>query len=242
MQDQWLSNTYLVYDEPGGNAVIIDGGGPMKPLLASVADKDLDLTHVLLTHHHFDHVADLGTVLEKYPEVKALAHPIEGEQIPDTCSKIEPGEKLETGGLSIEAIGTPGHTAGSLSFLVNESHVFTGDTLFKNSVGGVRAPGHTTYEDLKRSILDKLMQLPPATVVQPGHAEPSTVADEWENNTFIRTWRGLEKEGSEPCTAMGKSATLILLGDDYDGGHKAWVRWPDGSNDIVPGSAVETEV
>jgi len=50
----------------------------------------------------------------------------------------------------------------------------------------------------------------------------------------------MDPEGQEPCTALGEPATLILLGDDYDGGHKAWVRWPDGSDDIVPGSLVST--
>ena len=54
----------------------------------------------------------------------------------------------------------------------------------------------------------------------------------------MRVWRGLDPEGDEPCTAMGEPATLVLLGDDYDGGHKAWVRWPDGADDIVPGSQV----
>ena len=151
---------------------------------------------------------------------------------------IEPGDVVEAGGLRIEAIHTPGHTAGMLSFLV-EGNVFTGDTLFKNSVGGVRAPGHTTYADLKASIMDRLMTLPPETVVRPGHTDPTTVADEWDGNAFIRVWRGLDPEGDEPCTALGESATLVLLGDDYDGGHKAWVRWPDGSDDIVPGSQVQ---
>jgi hypothetical protein len=65
------------------------------------------------------------------------------------------------------------------------------------------------------------------------------VADELEQNRFVRLWRGLDSEGDEPCTALGEPATLILLGDDYDGGHKAWVRWPDGSDDIVPGSRVK---
>ena len=55
----------------------------------------------------------------------------------------------------------------------------------------------------------------------------------------MRIWRGVDQEGAEPCTALGEPATLILLGDDYDGGHKAWVRWPDGRDDIVPGSKVE---
>ena len=117
--------------------------------------------------------------------------------------------------------------------------MFTGDTLFKNSVGGVKAPGHTTYTDLRDSIMGTLMELPPNTIIYPGHAEETTVHREWDNNSFIRVWRGLDPEGSEPCTALGEPATLVLLGADYDGGTKAWVRWPDGSDDIVPGSKIE---
>jgi glyoxylase-like metal-dependent hydrolase (beta-lactamase superfamily II) len=117
--------------------------------------------------------------------------------------------------------------------------VFTGDTLFKDSVGGVKAPGHTTYADLRDSIMGTLMELPGETVIHPGHADDTTVAREWESNAFIRVWRGLDPEGAEPCTALGEPATLILLGADYDGGTKAWIRWPDGSDDIVPGSKVE---
>jgi hydroxyacylglutathione hydrolase len=117
--------------------------------------------------------------------------------------------------------------------------VFTGDTLFKNSVGGVKAPGHTTYTDLRDSIMGTLMELPPQTVIYPGHSEPTSVAAEWEANSFIRVWRGLDPEGAEPCVALGQPATLVLLGQDYDGGTKAWVRWADGSDDIVPGSRVE---
>jgi glyoxylase-like metal-dependent hydrolase (beta-lactamase superfamily II) len=126
-----------------------------------------------------------------------------------------------------------------LSLFANGTDVFTGDTLFKGSVGGVRAPGHTTYTDLKRSIMETLLELPPATRIHPGHTDPTTVADELEGNPFVRIWRGLDPEGSEPCTALGEPATLILLAEDYDGGHKAWVRWSDGSDDIVPGSQVE---
>jgi hypothetical protein len=73
----------------------------------------------------------------------------------------------------------------------------------------------------------------------PGHAAPTTIGDEWEQNGFIRIWRGVDPEGAAGCTALGEPATLVLLGPDYDGGHKAWVRWPDGRDDIVPGSQVE---
>jgi glyoxylase-like metal-dependent hydrolase (beta-lactamase superfamily II) len=126
-----------------------------------------------------------------------------------------------------------------LSLLIDGTDVFTGDTLFKGSVGGVRAPGSTTYADLKDSIMGTLLKLDPATRIHPGHTDPTTVGDELERNKFVRIWRGVDPEGAEPCTAMGEPATLILLGDDYDGGHKAWVRWPDGSDDIVPGSKIQ---
>jgi glyoxylase-like metal-dependent hydrolase (beta-lactamase superfamily II) len=149
------------------------------------------------------------------------------------------GETLQVGGLHIRAIATPGHTAGMLSFLINDEEVFTGDTLFKGSVGGVRAPGSTTFEDLKHSIMDVLMKLRPEVTIRPGHTDPTTVGEEWENNAFIRVWRGLDPEGSEQCTVGGEEATLVLWAPDYDGGHKAWVRWPNGKDDIVPGSRVE---
>ena len=239
MSDPWLSNTYVVADEPGGHAVMIDAGGPVAPLLEYLRRGQLQLTHVLLTHHHHDHVVELDEVLEAYPGTPVLIHPLERELVTGTTGTMQPGEPIESGALRIEPIHTPGHTAGMLSLLVDGSDVFTGDTLFKGSVGGVRAPGSTSYSDLKTSIMDKLLKLPPQTRIHPGHTDPTTVADELERNRFVRIWRGADPEGSEPCTAMGENATLILLGDDYDGGYKAWVRWPDGSDDIVPGSQVQ---
>jgi hydroxyacylglutathione hydrolase len=239
MSDGWLSNTYLVADELGAHAVMIDAGGPVDPLLEVLERMRFELTHVLLTHHHPDHVAELERVRERHPDVPVLIHPAEREDVRGATDTLEPGTKIYSGALEIEPLHTPGHTAGMLSLLVNGTDVFTGDTLFKGSVGGVRAPGHTTYADLKTSIMDKLLKLPPATRIHPGHTDPTTVAHELERNRFVRIWRGVDPEGSEPCTALGQPATLILLGDDYDGGHKAWVRWQDGSDDIVPGSQVQ---
>jgi hydroxyacylglutathione hydrolase len=122
--------------------------------------------------------------------------------------------------------------------VVNDRDVFTGDTLFRGSVGGVRAPGSTSFEDLRHSIMEVLMALPKDTRLHPGHTDPTTVGEEWEQNAFVRLWRGLDDEGDEPCTVEGEEATLVLWAPDYDGGHKAWVRWPDGRDDIVPGSRV----
>src|SRR6202042_704015 len=239
MSDGWLSNTYIVGDELGGSAVMVDAGGPVAPLLEFLKRGQLTLTHVLLTHHHHDHVAELDTVKSAFPGVPVLIHPLERDQVPGATELMQPGETIEIGALRIETIHTPGHTAGMLSLLFDGTDVFTGDTLFKGSVGGVRAPGHTTYTDLRDSITGTLMELPGETIVYPGHTDATSVAREWEQNSFIRVWRGLDPEGSEPCRALGEPATLILLGDDYDGGKKAWVRWPDGKDDIVPGSRVE---
>jgi glyoxylase-like metal-dependent hydrolase (beta-lactamase superfamily II) len=238
MSEPWLSNTYLVADEPGGSAVMIDAGGPVEPLLQVLSRGGMTLTHVLLTHHHHDHVAELDRVLVAHPGTPVLIHPLERELVPGADGALVPGETIDSGALSIEPIHTPGHTAGMISLLIDGTDVFTGDTLFKGSVGGVRAPGHTTYADLKASVMDKLLALAPQTRIHPGHTDPTTVAQELEHNRFVRIWRGVDPEGTEPCTAMGEPATLILLGDDYDGGHKAWVRWPDGADDIVPGSQV----
>jgi hydroxyacylglutathione hydrolase len=251
MHPQFLSNTYLVADGEGGPAFFVDAGGPVQPLIEAADRRSVEPTHVLLTHHHFDHVCEMGALRERWPGIEVLISPLERELVAgadgegagaESLGTIDAGDDRSFGALAVRPLRTPGHTAGMLSFLVShgsEAAVFTGDTLFKNSVGGVRAPGHTTYEDLRDSIMGTLMELPPQTVIRPGHSDATTVAQEWESNSFIRVWRGLDGEGAEPCTALGEPATLILLGEDYDGGTKAWVRWPDGSDDIVPGSRVE---
>jgi hydroxyacylglutathione hydrolase len=272
---QFLSNTYLVADGQGGPAFFVDAGGPVAPLIKTAEQLQLTPTHVLLTHHHYDHVCEVGELRERWPELEVLINPVESELIAAAAAESEQdggepfdpiaaGQRLSFGELDVLPLSTPGHTAGMLSFLVGEragfegvaprrsstgpapggfsggdAVVFTGDTLFKNSVGGVKAPGHTTYTDLRDSIMGTLMELPPQTVIYPGHSEATSVAQEWDSNGFIRVWRGLDAEGSEPCTALGEPATLVLLGEDYDGGTKAWIRWPDGSDDIVPGSRVE---
>jgi len=268
---QFISNTYLLADGDGGPAFFIDAGGPVEPLIEAADRLGVTPTHVLLTHHHFDHVSEVGVLRERWPKLEVLLSSREQELLAGAgedaaipaIGAVEAGDTLWFGKLEVRPLHTPGHTGGMLSFLVSErpggeesgarargggapggfagagAAVFTGDTLFKDSVGGVKAPGHTTYTDLRDSIMGTLMELPRDTVIYPGHALETTVAQEWESNPFVRVWRGLDAEGAAPCTALGEPATLVLLGPDYDGGTKAWVRWPDGSDDIVPGSRVE---
>jgi hydroxyacylglutathione hydrolase len=237
MHPDWLSNTYLVAREAGGPAFFVDAGGPVEPLIEFARANSLRPTHVLLTHRHHDHVAELAQLQEAFGGMEVLAHP--DEHVDGVTGDLAPDQELDVAGLRVRCLHTPGHTSGMISLLVEDSDVFTGDTLFKNSVGGVRAPGHTTYADIKRSIMDVLLALPPTTTIRPGHTEPSTVAEELETNSFVRVWRGVDAEGDEQVTVWDKPAKLILWGDDYDGGHKAWIRWDeDGADDIVGGSQV----
>jgi hydroxyacylglutathione hydrolase len=239
----WVSNTYLVADDSpaGATAVLIDAGGPVAPLLEVISERGYELTHILLTHHHHDHVAELDAVISQWPDVPVLIHELEREFVPAATGNLVPGVPIASGGLRIEPLHTPGHTLGMVSLLINGTDLFTGDVLFRGSIGGVRAPGHTTYADQKASIMETLLRLPPQTRIHPGHTDPTTVVNELESNPFVRIWSGRDPEGTALCTALGRPATLILLADDYDGGHKAWVRWPDGSDDIVPGSQVTTD-
>jgi len=246
MNDGFLSNTYLVGEAGGGAGFLVDAGGPVAPLLAKADELGVDVTHVLLTHHHSDHVEELPRILERFGDAQVLIHPLEHAALSEMSGELgglvtgemQPGEDVHVGSLAVTPLHTPGHTAGMLSLLV-AGNVFTGDTLFKGSVGGVRAPGSTSYADLKHSVMEVLLTLPPATEIRPGHTDPTTVAAELAHNRFVRVWRGVDPEGTASCTALGEPATLVLLGDDYDGGHKAWIRWPDGRDDIVPGSKVE---
>lgn len=239
MHAGWLSNTYLVADEPGGHAVLIDTGGPSEPILQRIDELRLTVTHILCTHHHYDHVAENALYHSKFG-CPVCGHAREEALFDELHHRIADGDELVSGGLHIRAMHIPGHTLGQLAFLVNEEQVFTGDTLFRGSIGGTRAPGHTTYEDIKHSIMDVLLGLPKDIIVRPGHTDPSTVRDELETNPFVRIWRGVDQPANQPCTAFGEPATLILRADDYDGGTKCWVRFAEGNvDDIVPGSQVK---
>jgi len=238
-QADWLSNAYLVTDEPGGTAVLVDSNGVIEPLLERVDRENLDLTHIILTHDHWDHVVGLGE-LAKERGIPILAHPITAERVDFPVNQmLNDGDVIKTGDLELEAIFTPGHAAGHHAILINGTDVITADVIFKGTVGGTMAPGATGFEDLKHSIMERLMTLPPETRIHPGHKEPSTVAAEWENNPFVRIWRGLDEESSEQVEVNGKGeATLVLWAPDYDGTNKAWVRFPDGTDNITGGSQI----
>ncbi len=238
MNRSYLSNTYLVGDEPGGHAVLIDTGGPVGPILDKIAEHRLQLTHVLCTHHHIDHVAHNDEYRGRFG-CPVCGHRAERRYFGSLDRELQDGDELATGGLHIRAIHVPGHTVGQLAFLVNEERVFTGDTLFRRTVGGTRGPGSTSFEDLRHSVMEVLMRLPRRTVVHPGHMDATTIGEEWEQNPFVRVWRGLDQPSERRCSAAGRPATLLLQAADYDGGTKCWVRFDEGGElAIVGGSQV----
>lgn len=237
MSAGWLSNSYLVADGPGGRGVLVDSGGPPEPVLQAVAEHHLRIEHLLLTHHHQDHVAHNDLFIERFG-CRTWGHPAERQFGMRVDHELVDGDALQVGGLRIVARHTPGHTQGMLALVVNDEAVFTGDTLFRGTVGGTRAPGHATFEDLQRSIMSVLMQLPPPTTVYPGHTDTTSIGQEWQDNAFIRLWRGLDAPRGTAVTALGQPATLLLRAPDYDGGTKCQVRFADGSVDVVPGSKV----
>ena len=193
----WTSNAYLVADGKGGHGVLVDSNGVEEPLLARIEESSLTITHVLVTHQHGDHVVDIAPLAKHFgvPVVGSRLTKEAGVPIDET---IGDGDVVRSGELEIAAIATPGHCPDHLALLVNGTDCLTADCLFKGTVGGTGGGGPTGYADQVNSIMNRLMTLPPETRIHPGHTLPSTVGDEWEGNPFIRIWRGVDPEGTEP--------------------------------------------
>lgn len=209
MHPGWLSNAYLVADEEGGAAVFVDSGAPMEPLFEAAERWGVRPSHVLRTHGDPDHIEHEGEL--DLPVVLA---------------------SIEVGGLKVEAIPTPGHAEDHLAFVVNGEACFAGDVLFKDAAGG-------GDPDQVRDSVMRLMELPHETRVYPGHTDETTIGREWEENPFVRVWRGVDPEGTERCRVGGREGAIVVWSPDYDGKGKAWVRFDDGSGRILGGSRIE---
>src|SRR5436309_4896091 len=212
MHPDWLSNAYLVADEEGGAAVYVDSGAPLEPLREAAERWRVEPAFILRTHTHHDHVA----------HESELGLPVRTDS-------------LEAGGLRVEAIPTPGHSDDMVCFVVGGELVFSGDTLFKDAVGG------GPFDAIKHQVMDVYMAMPHSRRVLPGHTDETTIGREFERNPFVRVWRGVEPEGTERVSVGGREATLVVWSPDYDGKGKAWVRFEDGTDAIVGGSRVERD-
>jgi hydroxyacylglutathione hydrolase len=215
MHPEWLSNAFAIADRQGGTALIVDSGPDPAPLVAAIEEWGATVAALLRTHSHHDHVVHEAELSERYG-VGVIA---------------EPGA-WAFGDLRVRGLSTPGHSDDMVAFQVAEL-VCTGDTLFKDAVGG------GDLEQVRASVMDVFMGLPDDTRVLPGHSDETTIGREREHNPFVRVWTGAEPEGTERVRVGGRDATLIVWSPDYDGKGKAWVRFDDGSDAIVGGSRVE---
>ena len=234
---RFLSNAYVVAAAEGVEAAVIDAGAPMGPLLEKVERYGLRPSHLFVTHRHGDHTTHLAEWVRRF-RCRVVAHSLEAGNIPHAVETVEDRDTVIVGGVAVRVLHVPGHTTGHAAFLVGGVAVFSGDTLFRGSVGGTVGPGHATFADLRRSVLDVLLALPGEVVIHPGHMEATTVAEELASNPFVRAWRGRDATEEQPCEALGRPATLLLRARDYDGGTKCWVRFDGGEEAVVPGSRV----
>lgn len=163
---------------------------------------------ILLTHAHPDHLFGVKYLVDKYA-CPVYLHPKDKKTLPlyaDMFDKllqmqteidfetidIEDNQVLELGGLTFKIIYTPGHSVGSVSYLCEqESCIFTGDTLFCETIGRTDLPGGE-YDDLIRSIMEKLILLDPALSIYPGHGRPSSIAHERTHNPFLEPFNEVE--------------------------------------------------
>jgi hydroxyacylglutathione hydrolase len=204
-------NTYVIADSKG-NAIIIDPGmtdvSEDSILFDYIEEEKLAPQLILNTHCHLDHILGNTAVAERYT-IPMRCHALELPVIERAASTslmfgipyrptvlpaqtIEENEVISAGDISFEVLFVPGHAPGHLAFVCHEEKVvFSGDVLFKGSVGRVDLPG-CNAADLVRSIQTKMYALPNDYVVYSGHGPQTTIGDEKQENFFVRPdWAGL---------------------------------------------------
>jgi hydroxyacylglutathione hydrolase len=237
----WLSNAYLVGDPESGVAVAVDTGAPLGAIFSALDAHGLRLAAILATHRHVDHVAGQPELARRTgSETFALRG--EAEHIRGALP-LEDGETRRWGGIRVTAVGLPGHTVHHGGYLVDGVGLFSGDCLFAGSVGACSGSSAGSFEELRRSIVERILALPDETQIYPGHAEATSVGRERTTNPFVRVMTGLDAAGTGRCLALGRPARLVVLARDVDGSTKAWVRFMDMDADLIlSGRRVEVRV
>lgn len=197
------TNCYIIGDPQSQKAVVIDPGGDGDRIVRRVKNLELELSAILNTHAHFDHVMDAWRVKEQLGGEVYLSKEDEallsdrmvgmgamGKSSSNNSNKIDhflsEGETLRFGNIEIQVLSTPGHTKGHMSFYFRErGRIFVGDTLFAGSIGRTDFPGGS-YEHLIQSVREKIFTLPDQTIVLPGHGPHTTVDREKRSNPFFR--------------------------------------------------------
>lgn len=193
-------NCYLVWEEGSKTGFLIDPGSSPDMLAAEVRKTGVQPVLILATHGHVDHVGVVEAMKKEFQAPFAM-HPGDGDQLdaledayayyglgstkrPVIDRPLADGDEVEAGGLKLKVLYTPGHSEGSLCYY-HPGSLFSGDTLFRRSVGRYDFPGGSR-EKLSHSIQTGLYLLPDATVVYPGHGPETTIGEEKNENPFIK--------------------------------------------------------
>ncbi len=173
-------NSYLVWDAASRQAAAFDSGSDCSGMLAFLEEHRLKLTFIGLTHTHGDHIYDLDRLLEATgaPAYVSALEPLDG------AKPLTQGASFSIGKISIETLETSGHSRGGITYVVSglaRSVAIVGDSIFAGSMGG----GGVSYSDALRNNREKILTLPPATVLCPGHGPLSSVAEERRHNPFF---------------------------------------------------------
>jgi glyoxylase-like metal-dependent hydrolase (beta-lactamase superfamily II) len=194
-------NCLIIRRRDTKQALVLDPGLQFEKISDVISGEDLQVQHILVTHGHVDHVLGVPTIKQQ-TGATVYMHPADRMQFernpkvirqfglnpelfgtPVIDVELEEGKAVEWQELVFDVIHTPGHTQGSVVFLLGE-RCFGGDTLFRRGVGRTDLPGGS-WDALVASIQGKLFQLPPDTVVYPGHGPITTIAEEMRENPFV---------------------------------------------------------
>jgi len=200
----YQTNCYILRkNEADRDCLIIDTGLEAGELVDFLQRHKLNPVAVVLTHGHADHTTGVAVLRENHPDIKVYIHKLDAEMLMETDSNmfafakqpfstepadfsLEEGDVIEQAGIKLKVLHTPGHTPGGISlYSKDKGLVFSGDTLFAESVGRTDMPGGSAAQLIK-SIKEKLCVLPDETVVCPGHGPTTTIANEKAHNPFLK--------------------------------------------------------
>ncbi len=174
-------NAYLLWDAETREAMLVDTGADASALIAEANARALTISQIFLTHTHRDHIMDLDRVKEAFP--KAIVY-VGAKELFAGATPVEPGDRFQCGGLSVEARLTWGHAVGGITYVVQglaKPLAIVGDAVFAGSMGG----GMVSYADALRTNREAILSLPDETVLCPGHGPLTTVGEEKAHNPFF---------------------------------------------------------